>query len=93
MTPPIVYRSADDDLTYDFKSNVAKSCIELGKFTAASELLEALLQEDDRSPEIWYLLAFAYHHAGDNESAMQYLQTLQQVGFTALHTYTSRKVH
>ena len=49
---------------------IAKLALELGQFKPAYELLDQLLEEDDRIIEVSHLAAVSAHSSGDHRSAL-----------------------
>jgi tetratricopeptide (TPR) repeat protein len=58
---------------FQVRSNAAKLCLELGKFSEAIELFEDALAENEFSIEIWYFAGMAYLGNDEPHYAVEYL--------------------
>lgn len=65
--------------SYESRTSCAKLCVELKMFTEAAELLEGLLEEDDRFVEIWYLAGLSYRNLKEYSTAQEYLQRAEEM--------------
>jgi len=65
--------------SYESRTSCAKLCVELKMFTEAAEMLEGLLEEDDRFVEIWYLAGLSYRNTKEYSTAQEYLQRASEM--------------
>jgi len=65
--------------SYESRTSCAKLCVELKMFTEAAEVLERLLEEDDRFVEIWYLAGLSYRNTKEYGTAQECLQRASEM--------------
>eukprot|EP01138_Halocafeteria_seosinensis_P013440 gb/GECG01013726.1/.p1 GENE.gb/GECG01013726.1/~~gb/GECG01013726.1/.p1 ORF type:complete len:358 (+),score=75.81 gb/GECG01013726.1/:1-1074(+) len=63
---------------YSTRSGLAKAAMEAECYSEALNVLEGLLAEDDTDLELWFLVAEAYLHSGDPQTALQYVEDALQ---------------
>jgi len=66
---------SDTVLTYEHRIQTCKLLIELQQMKKAADHLEALKEELDTDPELWYLLAFAHASLDHKDDAVECLTT------------------
>jgi len=68
-----------EEASYELRVKVVKDLLELDGSDHAVDMLERLLEEDDSSPELWYLMAVAYRQQEELDSALDYTTRAQQM--------------
>lgn len=53
----------------DFRMTTCRLLVELHEFKDAIRILDTIVQENDETPEAWYLLAFSYFNLKKYENA------------------------
>jgi len=66
--------AAREPPSFEFRYENAKLLLELGRPGRAAATLEALVEECDDNPDVWYLLGLAYHLKRDGEAAAECLE-------------------
>ena len=70
--------AAREPPSFEFRYENAKLLLELGRPGRAAATLEALVEECDDNPDVWYLLGLAYHLKRDGEAAAECLGKAQE---------------
>eukprot|EP00127_Corallochytrium_limacisporum_P005845 Clim_evm10s213 gene=Clim_evmTU10s213 len=66
--------------TLEFRCNTVKLLLELGRYNDATELIEAILMEDDDFVQAWYLLGWCHHlQEGHEQEAADFLNHAKKI--------------